>query len=301
MVTEPCYSLVDRFHDSGSRFGNDRVNDPTSGKTAIAHKPYSTLVTFSPHPREFFTGEHKPLLTPIDEKIVHLRSIGLEQLVLLPFNHALANLTPAEFVEQILAEGLQAQFVSVGQDFCFGRKRSGTVHDLQAIAAGVGITVNIATLQRCGQERISSSAIRHALLNGQVEEANRWLGRPYVLQGSVEFGQQLGRTIGFPTANLRLPSDKFVPCRGVYSVWVLGAESGSQAIAGVMNIGNRPTVDGQAQTVEVHLLDWAGDLYGKTLQIQLVQYLRSEQKFDSLDHLKQQIQRDCDQARSHLQ
>ncbi|XQQ06244.1 MAG: bifunctional riboflavin kinase/FAD synthetase [Leptolyngbya sp. IPPAS B-1204] len=260
--------------------------------------PIPTVVTFYPHPQEFFTGQRRLLLTPISEKAQYLQTLGIEQLVLLPFDWALANLTPQEFVEQILVERLQARWISVGQDFRFGRKRAGTIADLQQIAAQYGIPVEVASLHLHQGERISSSAIRQALSQGDLDRANQLLGRPYTLVGKVIAGKQLGRTIGFPTANLQLPDDKFLPCCGVYSVWAKSAELGQQP--GVMNIGYRPTVDGQQISVEVHLLDWSGDLYGQTLTVSLEQFLRPEQKFASLDDLKAQIQRDAEQARLGL-
>lgn len=267
---------------------------------------YATVVTFHPHPQEFFTGQTRELLTPLDEKVQYLERLGVEQLVLLPFNQELAAFTPEEFVDKILVRGLMVQAISVGQDFCFGRKRLGTSTDLKAIASHYGIAVHIVPLHTLEGDRISSSAIRHALQQGDIGRANRLLGRPYALVGRVEPGQQLGRTIGFPTANVQVPAEKFLPRLGVYAVWVTGetlgaANSGSVGgVPGVINIGYRPTVAGTQRTVEVHLLDWSGDLYGQTLTVSLEKFLRPEQKFASLDELKAQIQRDADTARSHL-
>jgi riboflavin kinase / FMN adenylyltransferase len=263
-----------------------------------ALQPLATVVTFYPHPQEFFTGQRRLLLTPVAEKASFLAQIGIQQLVLIPFDIALAALSPQEFVEQILIERLQSQRISVGQDFRFGHRRQGTIVDLQEIAARYNVPVQVATLCLDGEERISSSAIRQALSQGEVERACELLGRPYSLTGRVVTGQQLGRTIGFPTANLQLPVDKYLPRFGVYSVWVEIPELGRQP--GVINIGCRPTVAGQQVTVEVHLLDWSGDLYGQTLTAKLHQFIRPEQKFASLDDLKAQIQRDCDQARAEL-
>jgi riboflavin kinase/FMN adenylyltransferase len=256
-----------------------------------------TVVTFFPHPREFFTGDRRLLLTPLDEKVRMLDQLGLKQLMLLPFNHDLANLSPHDFVKQILIDGLKAQYISVGQDFCFGRDRKGTTEDLRAIASSYGARVTIVPLHTEGGDRISSSAIRSALAAGNVSKANHLLGRPYGLSGIVIQGQQLGRTIGFPTANLEITEQKLLPRQGVYSVWL---EVDGDRQAGVMNIGQRPTVGGLQQTVEVHLLDWAGDLYGRSLTVDLHDFLRPEQKFDSLDALKQQIHADCDRARRQL-
>lgn len=258
---------------------------------------YPTVVTFSPHPREFFTGQQLSLLTPQDEKALLLESFGIAQLVSLPFNRELADLSPAQFVEEILVQHLQAQSISVGEDFRFGYKRLGTADDLKAIAATHGISASIVPLLTFQGKRISSSSIREALLTGDVSMANRMLGRSYRLMGQVMQGQQLGRTIGFPTANLQVPDDKLIPRQGVYGVRVQGFD---RSILGVMNIGNRPTVNGTHQTIEVHLLDWTGDLYGKTLTVELEEFIRPEQKFASLDDLKAQISADCETARTML-
>lgn len=259
---------------------------------------YTTVVTFDPHPQEFFSGQQRTLLTPRAEKIKQLEEIGVDQLVLLPFDRDLAQLEPQAFVAEVLVRQLQAKRIGVGEDFRFGRQRAGTALDLQAIAAGYGIDTTIVPLYLLDGERASSSQIRQALTHGDLETAHHLLGRSYSLTGIVVKGQQLGRTIGFPTANLELPPEKFLPRWGVYSVWVEGVSFQSQP--GVMNIGCRPTVSGDRPTVEVYLLDWSGDLYGQTLTVHLDRFLRPEAKFDSLDALKAQIQQDCQTARSSL-
>lgn len=263
---------------------------------------YATVVTFTPHPREFFSGETRKLLTPPVEKVQQLSRLGVEQLVLLPFDRNLASLSPEQFVEKILVQQLNVKRVSVGQDFRFGHRRAGTSMDLKAMAASYGIDVTIVSLETCHGERISSSIIRQSLLDGDISQANRLLGRPYSLTGVVVEGQQLGRTIGFPTANLQLPPEKFLPRQGVYcvEVWNSSLPSSTVPQAGVMNIGQRPTVQGNSLTVEIHLLDWSGDLYGQTLTVSLEQFLRPEQKFASLEALKAQIQTDCAAARDYL-
>jgi riboflavin kinase/FMN adenylyltransferase len=260
----------------------------------------ATAVTFNPHPREFFTGQPKALLTPPEEKVAQLRAMGVKQLVLLPFDRELADLSPQQFVEEILVQKLRATRVSVGQDFRFGRGRAGEAADLQKLAAPYGIAVTVVPLLFCQGERISSSNIRQALLAGDLSKANRLLGRAYSLVGKVVLGQQMGRTLGFPTANLHLPAEKFLPAYGVYAVRVTGAGTGDTPAAGVMNIGCRPTVAGGPPTAEVHLLDWSADLYGKTLTVSLEHFLRHEQKFSSLDALKAQIHADCATAKSLL-
>ncbi len=325
----------------------------SNGKTKETGNPYATVVTFNPHPREFFTGHRKKLLTPLEEKVKQLERLGVEQLVLLPFDRKLACLSPQQFVEEILVSQLEASRISVGEDFRFGHKRAGTAADLQAIAANFGIEVTITYLQTCqgdrsGEQtvRISSSLIRQALEQGEISQANRMLGRAYTLTGTVIAGQKLGRTIGFPTANLQLPAAKFLPRQGVYCVGVfLEPETGNRAvkseknvpdrqshfteaeqsvlhspaecalpwqtpelpaanrqspIKGVMNLGCRPTVDGITPAVEVHLLDWSGDLYGQTITVSLEKFVRPEQKFPSLEALKAQIAADCQVAQKYF-
>ncbi len=285
---------------------------------------HSTLVTFHPHPRQFFSGAAHSLLTPLPEKIAYLESLGLEQVVLLPFNQKLAALTPSEFVAEILVKQLQASQVSVGSNFHFGCDRSGNAQDLERLANHHGIYTKIIPLQNLPippdlepnllpslpsheYPRISSSSIRHHLTLGHIRTANLLLGRAYTLQGNVIKGKQIGRTIGFSTANLDIPLDKFLPRYGVYAVIVVLE---NQRLRGVMNVGVRPSVaeqyrptikpDGNEEklpTVEVHLLDWQGDLYGKTLIVELIEFLRPEQKFSSLDALKAQIAKDAEAAR----
>jgi riboflavin kinase/FMN adenylyltransferase len=263
-------------------------------------RPYPTVVSFNPHPRQFFTGQHQPLLTPLEEKVAQLESLGIAQLVLLPFSQALANLVPQEFVETILFKQLQAQKISVGADFRFGYQRQGTAQDLTAIAAQFGIEVFTTSLQQDANQRISSSLIRSALAAGDMEQANRMLGRPYGLVGKVIYGQQLGRTLGFPTANLALPEEKLLPRFGVYCVRVHCPSLSPHPLGGVMNLGDRPTVDGQKVTAEIHLFNFSDNLYDQSLRVELLQFLRPEQKFSGLDSLKAQIAQDCQQAQAML-
>ncbi len=313
ILTPTCVALG---NFDGIHRGHQQVVKPILSYAATK-KVNTTVVTFNPHPKEFFTGESKKLLTPLREKIEQLEKLGVNQLVLLPFDRELASLSPQQFVEDILGSKLQASFISVGEDFCFGKDRKGTVRDLEAIAAKFKMKVNITPLESCQQERISSSLIRQALAKGDVTTANRLLGRAYSLSGKVILGKQLGRTIGFPTANLDISSTKFLPCFGVYLVRVKISDplpispldnleidkwSGeiiideSRLIAetwGVMNIGSRPTIAGKNTTVEVHLLDWSKNLYDLQISVSLEKFLRPEQKFSSLDALQQQIFTDC--------
>ena len=261
----------------------------------------STVVSFSPHPQEFFSNQSRSLLAPFDEKVALLESIGVEQLILLNFDANLAKLTAAEFIQKILIDSLQVELISVGCDFHFGQKRQGNVTDLKNIW-GDRLTVipeQTMLLNDLSPIRISSSNIRTALAKGEVALANTLLGRPYNLVGKVVQGKQLGRTIGFPTANLDLPTQKCLPRDGVYAVQV-NISSSPKPLFGVMNIGLRPTVNGDRRTAEVHLFNWQGDLYDQELNVNLVEFIRPEHKFASLDALKVQIQADCQTALNHL-
>ncbi|MDB9527097.1 bifunctional riboflavin kinase/FAD synthetase [Oscillatoria sp. CS-180] len=266
--------------------------------TSDAPGPIPTVVTFYPHPQEFFSGQSRPWLTPLEEKAVFMKRLGVRQLVLLPFNSELSGLQPEAFVEKVLLDHLQAKHISVGADFRFGHQRRGDVDLLQKLATRRGTQVTIVGLAQADGDRISSSRIRQALCAGDIYQVRHLMGRPYQLTGKVVKGQQLGRQLGFPTANLRVPPEKFLPRTGVYSVLVFGVPDhpAEQGLPGVMNLGVRPTVDGQNQSIEVHLLNWQGNLYDHTLTVTLKGFLRPEQRFDSLEHLKAQIQADCEAA-----
>ena len=260
---------------------------------------YNTVVSFDPHPQQYCTGQQRQLITPHEERAIILEQLGIEQLILLPFDRELVKLSPQEFVDRILDRQLHAKFVSVGEDFRFGNQRAGNAQDLVTLTAAVGIPTRIAPLETNDDTRISSSRIRTALLAADLTLAQELLGRYYSIVGTVVNGQEIGRSIGFPTANLKYPAEKFLPRQGVYCVRV-DTPTASQ-LPGVMNIGKRPTVDGINTTVEVHLLDWDGNLYGQQLTVYLHHFLRSEQKFSDLAALTCQIQADCDAARVFFQ
>jgi len=291
-ILKPTAIALGNF--DGIHLGHKQVLQPIFNQSSSSRRLIPTVASFDPHPQEFFTGKAKKLLTTLPEKTYHLQKIGIEQLVLLPFNHKLAELTPESFVEKILVNQLDCRLISIGEDFRFGHNRAGTALDLAGIADRFNIPVNIVCLTKCQSPfsvRISSSLIRQALEEGDLTQVAKMLGRPYILTGVVVKGQQLGSKIGFPTANLEVSPEKFLPKIGVYSVGVL---IDNQEYLGVMNLGCRPTVEGKNLTIEVHLLDWHGDLYGKNLSVTLLKFLRPEQKFSSLDALKAQIALDCE-------
>ena len=292
--SNPCVIALGNF--DGIHQGHQKVIEPIF--QPHLNKEYSRcLVTFTPHPQEFFSGNKKLLLTPIAEKSQLLEQMGIDQLILLPFDRELANLTPSDFVSEILVKKINASFICIGEDFRFGYRRQGDAEQLKLLAIEHQIEVNITPEQSITVEdrkqRISSSLIRKSLSQGEIEFANQMLGREYKFIGTVVKGQQLGRTIGFPTANLQIPQDKFIPQKGVYEVRVDILDSQETNLLGVMNIGNRPTIDGQNISIEVHLLNWQGDLYNKQLKVRLVKFIREEKKFASLDELKEQIKKDC--------
>lgn len=313
MVDQPTAIALGNF--DGLHRGHQQVVAPVLAwrRSPVGSTTRATVVSFDPHPQVFFRGESRLALTPRAEKVQVLRQLGLEQLALVPFTTDLAQLTPEAFVETVLLGQLRTQFVSVGENFRFGQQRRGTAADLRAIAARAGVEVVIAPLATCGAERISSSTIREYLAAGAIADAQRLLGRTYTLHGPVTPGQQLGRTLGFPTANVQLPEEKFLPRLGVYAVRVAIAP-GDAAVPselpgfggdrlgwpGVANLGYRPTVAGMGLVFEVHLLDWGGDLYDQALVVELVDFLRPEQRFESLEALRQQITQDCDAARQRL-
>ncbi len=313
VVEQPTAIALGNF--DGLHRGHQQVIAPVLAwrRSPAGASTLATVVSFDPHPQVFFRGESRLALTPRVEKVQVLRQLGLEQLALVPFTTDLANLAPEAFVETVLLGQLRAQFVSVGENFRFGQQRRGTAADLRAIAARSGVTVAIVPLATCGADRISSSIIREYLAAGAIDDAQRLLGRTYTLHGPVTTGQQLGRTLGFPTANVQLPEEKFLPRLGVYAVRVAIAP-GEASIScelppfggdrpgwpGVANLGYRPTVTGMGLVFEVHLLDWAGDLYGQSLVVELVDFLRPEQRFASLEALRQQIAQDAEAARQRL-
>ena len=298
-----CPKAIALGNFDGIHKGHQKVIEPIF-KTELSQDISPCLVTFIPHPQEFFSGEQKKLLTPILEKSILLEKLGIKELILLPFDHELANLTPQEFVLEILIKKINAVFISIGEVFRFGYKWQGNAQDLKLIAHQHNVRVNITTERKillCKKlRRVSSSHIRNCLDEGKITFANQMLGREYQLIGKVIQGKQLGRTIGFPTANLEIPAEKFLPQNGVYAVTVNLPNTHHINIPAVMNIGNRPTVNGQNTSVEVHLLDWQEDLYGQILLVKLVHFLRPEYKFASLQELKKQIELDCKMVKQHI-
>lgn len=258
----------------------------------------TALVTFEPLPKAFFAPEAAPprLAGPAD-KLRRVRASGVDLTWMLRFNGALAGLEARTFVERILVRGLGARAVVTGEDFRFGRGREGDLDLLAELGEAHGFTVNPVPAVLLGSERISSTAIRAALEAGELERAAAMLGRPYTVTGRVIAGQQLGRTLGYPTANLR-PWGGSTPLNGVYAV---RARVGAGAWRnGVASVGVRPAVGGGEPLIEVHLFDFSGDLYARQLEVQFVQHLRQEADFPSLEALKERMRIDEREARDVL-
>ncbi len=257
------------------------------------------MVTFEPMPREFLTPDNPPArLTSLRERWRCLEHMRLDRLCVLRFGSAIRNLTADEFAQR-LAERLQPAIVVVGHDFRFGRDGQGTAETLYAAGQRFGFAVEIVEPVTLAGERLSSSAIREALAGRDLQRAERLLGRPYTMTGRVVRGEQLGRKLGFPTANVRFPHRR-LPLAGIFAVRVRLRGAADVPLAGVASIGTRPTVGGTEPLLEVHVFDFVGDLYGREIAVECVQFLRAELKFESLDAMVAQIHADAAQARQLL-
>ena len=263
-----------------------------------------TVVSFWPHPREVLHGERRLRLDLPSEKLELLEPLGIAQLVLVPFDRALAALTPEAFVEQVLVGQLGARVIAVGENFRFGAARAGSAADLQALGAARGVTVRVVPMLHDADGRHSSSRIRRALAAGDLQQAAVLLQRPYRFCGTVVSGRGLGRQLGWPTANLQVDGRKFLPREGVYAAraWLLDQQQpaiGAEPMAAVMNLGPQPTIDPAAPSaVEVHLLDRRIELQGRQLLVEPLAYLREQQRFASVDALVAQIAADAQRARA---
>ncbi|MDA0149749.1 bifunctional riboflavin kinase/FAD synthetase [Vibrio sp. LaRot3] len=290
-----CVLTIGNF--DGVHLGHQAVLEQVSQQAEQLGLP-SMVMTFEPQPLELFAKEKAPArLTRLRDKFVQLSKLDIDRLLCVSFNTHFAHLTAEQFISDLLVKRLGVKFLVVGDDFCFGRGRKGNFAMLEQAGKEYGFEV-VSTQSFCLQQlRVSSTAIREALASDDLASSKEMLGRDYSISGRVSHGRKLGRTIGFPTANI--PLKRCVsPVSGVYVVEALGL--GEQAIGGVANIGNRPTVNGVRQQLEVHLFDFQADLYGKQLEIVLLHKLRNEEKFASFEALKQQIELDAEAARVWL-
>lgn len=291
-----CVATIGNF--DGVHRGHQAVLARLRARAAEAGLP-SCVVIFEPQPREFFAPDRAPpRITSLREKLELLREAGVDRVLCLTFNRRLRELSAEQFIHQIMVEGLGVKHLEVGDDFRFGKGRTGDFALLVEAGAREGFTVESAATIELDGERVSSTRVREVLAAGDFAEVERLLGRPYRISGRVLHGQKLGRQLGTPTANLQL--NRLRPAlQGVYLVSV---EVGGRRWAGVANIGTRPSVKGDGRAhLEVHLLDFAGDLYGRRLVAQFHRKLRDEQRFASLEALKSAIDADIAAARAHWQ
>ncbi len=264
----------------------------------------TAVVTFDPHPAEVVRPDAAPLLlTGISQRLELLDDCGIDTAVVIKFDRSQAQESASDFVQRVLIDGLSARAVAVGSNFVFGRDRAGNTELLASLGSVAGfevVGIDLFSTTHGGSEPISSTLIRKALASGDVESAAAMLGRPHELRGAVIQGDQRGRTIGFPTANVAVPSGRALPADAVYAAWYRRPDGTVHPAA--VNVGRRPTFYESAEhsLLEAHLIDWDGDLYDEQARVQFVARLRGEQKFDGLEALAAQLQRDVADAKLAL-
>lgn len=291
----PCALTIGAF--DGIHLGHQQMLQALRER-ARANGLATAVLSFEPTPREYFAREASPpRLTRFRERFVALANAGVERFICLRFDEQVRSLSAADFMQRILVDALDARQVVVGHDFRFGSGGSGEVQTLRDFGARAGFAVTEIAPVRVGAERVSSSLIRQALSNGELNHAARLLGRPYSMLGKVIHGARLGRQLGYPTANLRLHR-RATPLQGIFAVRVTGA--GLQQAPAVASLGTRPAVGGQELLLEVHVFDFQGDLYRQVLEVEFIARLREERNFPDLDALVAQIHLDAAQAREIL-
>lgn len=251
----------------------------------------SLVLTFFPHPRMVLKGDSDvKLLNTLSEKMDLLEKLGIQNLVIHPFDETFSRLSAEEFVKTVLVEQFHIQKIIIGHDHRFGSNRTANIDDLIAFGKQYGFEVEQISAQEIKDVSVSSTKIRNALTEGDMYLANEYLGYDYFLTGTVARGKQLGRTIGFPTANLKIEEEyKLIPKNGVY---IVKSTINEKLVYGMMNIGFNPTVGGQTQSIEIHFLNFDEDIYDLEITVSLLQYVREEQKFDSVTLLKEQLEND---------
>ena len=287
-ATKPTIVTIGTF--DGVHLGHQKIVAQIT-KNAHALNCESLVLTFFPHPRMVLqeSTEMKQLNT-LNEKIALLDNLGIDNLVVHPFDKEFSRLTAEEFVKKVLVDVFKIKKIIIGHDHRFGRNRTATIDDLINFGETYGFEVEQISAKEINEVSISSTKIRNALLEGNIELATNYLGYDYSLTGIIFKGKQLGRTIGYPTANITIEEDyKLIPNNGVY---IAKSVLNGKTVFGMMNIGTRPTVDGTKQTIEINFFDFKQDLYGQKITISLLHRMRSEQKFESIDALKNQLGKD---------
>ena len=267
-------------------------------------KGETIIITFHPHPRKVISsvpGEIKQL-TNLNERIELLEKAGVDHLVVVKFDHRFSNMTAEQYVNEFLVTYFNPSTIIVGYDHRFGNGRIGNFELLKTYGETLGFNVEEINEQMVGDEIVSSTLIRNYIVDKNIQKANQLLGYPYFFEGYVVRGNQLGRTIGFPTANLHIDDEeKLIPSNGVYAVKVKGICTNGALLEGMMNIGVRPTVDGHKKVIEVNIFNFDQDIYEQNITVLVYEFIRGEQKFDGLDALKNQLQNDKKTAATILQ
>ena len=293
---QPTVLTIGTF--DGVHLGHQKIIERVVA-TARQEGLLATIFTFFPHPRMVVQHDKSlKLIHTLEEKKQLLQRLGVDLLVVQPFNEAFAQLTAEEFVSTILVQHLNVKKVIIGYDHRFGRNRTANINDMRLFGEKYGFAVEEISVQEVDEVSVSSTKIREALNKGDVITAEHYLGTPYSLTGTVVHGLKLGRTLGYPTANIQVTEDyKLIPKDGVYAVY---SYIGERKVYGMMSIGKNPTIEGKGASIEVYFFDFNGDLYDRELTIYFLKYLREERKFSSVALLKKQLQDDETTARKAI-
>ena len=293
---QPTVLTIGTF--DGVHLGHQKIIERVVA-TARQEGLLATIFTFFPHPRMVVQHDKSlKLIHTLEEKKQLLQRLGVDLLVVQPFNEAFAQLTAEEFVSTILVQHLNVKKVIIGYDHRFGRNRTANINDMRLFGEKYGFAVEEISVQEVDEVSVSSTKIREALNKGNVTTAEHYLGTPYSLTGTVVHGLKLGRTLGYPTANIQVTEDyKLIPKDGVYAVY---SYIDARKVYGMMSIGKNPTIEGKGASIEVYFFDFNGDLYDRELTIYFVKYLREERKFSSVALLKKQLQDDETTARKAI-
>ena len=293
---QPTVLTIGTF--DGVHLGHQKIIERVVA-TARQEGLLATIFTFFPHPRMVVQHDKSlKLIHTLEEKKQLLQQLGVDLLVVQPFNEAFAQLTAEEFVSTILVQHLNVKKVIIGYDHRFGRNRTANINDMRLFGEKYGFAVEEISVQEVDEVSVSSTKIREALNKGDVTTAEHYLGTPYSLTGTVIHGLKLGRTLGYPTANIQVTEDyKLIPKDGVYAVY---SYIGERKVYGMMSIGKNPTIEGKGASIEVYFFDFNGDLYDRELTIYFLKYLREERKFSSVALLKKQLQDDETTARKAI-
>lgn len=295
-VKEQTFVTIGTF--DGVHFGHQKIIEKLVDEAKKANKK-SVVLTFFPHPRMVLQKDASiELINTIDEKAALLKKTGLDYLIIHPFSKEFSRMTALEFVREILVNQLNISKLIIGYDHHFGKNREGNITQLTEYSYVYDFKVEEIPVQDIDDVSVSSTKIRRALAEGNLKTANNYLGYNFMLNGVVVNGKKLGGKIGYPTANIDIKEDyKLIPKTGVY---VVKSTIDNEVVFGMMNIGNRPTVNGNHQTIEVHFFDFNQNLYHQNLTIELIYFLRDEEKFDSVDLLIHQLKKDEETARNYI-